>query len=148
MKRKDFIKLISTGVGIFALSPALLACDTGRSTNMGRGDNMFTRPLTFPDEINANQLELAAETARRKLSSDVESDVYTLNGSLPSPTIRIQRGETLDINFQNRLEEESILHWHGLTVPPEMDGHPKDAIQPGEAYDYHFDINQWAAMHW
>jgi FtsP/CotA-like multicopper oxidase with cupredoxin domain len=29
-----------------------------------------------------------------------------------------------------------------------MDGHPKDVVGPGEAYAYHFDVNQRAATHW
>lgn len=147
MKRKEFLKMISAGTGMLALSPSLLACstETGGSSAL---DYAFSQPLSFPEEIHASEFELAAETARRKLVGGVDSDVYTLNGSLPPPTIRVTRGETIDINFQNRLNEESILHWHGLTVPPEMDGHPKDVVGPGNTYDYHFDVNQRAATHW
>lgn len=148
MKRKEFLKLMSAGTGMLALSPALLACRSEAGKELTLPENAFSRPLSFPEEIRASEFELVAETARRKLIGGVDSDVNTLNGSLPPPTIRVKKGETLDINFQNRLDEESILHWHGLTVPPEMDGHPKDVVGPGEAYDYHFDVNQRAATHW
>lgn len=148
MERKDFLKLISTGTGMLALSPALLSCSSEEGGKRELPDNPFSRPLSFPEEIRASEFELSAETSRRKLAGSVDSDVYTLNGSFPPPTIRVTRGETLDINFQNRLDEESILHWHGLTVPPEMDGHPKDVVGPGNTYEYHFDVNQRAATHW
>lgn len=148
MKRNKFLKLIGAGTGILALSPVLPACRSNSVGERGLSDDAFSRPLSFPEEIRASDFELAAETTRRKLAGDVESDVYTINGSFPPPTIRVKRGETLDINFQNRLDEESILHWHGLTVPPEMDGHPKDVVGPGNTYDYHFDLDQRAATHW
>lgn len=148
MKREEFLKMISAGTGMLTLSPALLTCQSKADEELALPDNAFSRPLSFPEEIRASEFELVAETARRKLTGGVDSDIYTLNGSLPPPTLRVTRGEILDINFQNRLNEESILHWHGLTVPPEMDGHPKDVVGPGEAYDYHFDVNQRAATHW
>ncbi len=148
MKRKEFLKLISAGTGMLTLSPTLLSCRSEAGGERVLSENAFSQQLSFPEEIRASEFELAAETTRRKLVGAVDSDVYTLNGSLPSPTIRVTRGETLDINFQNRLDEESILHWHGLTVPPEMDGHPKDVIGPGNTYDYHFNVNQRAATHW
>lgn len=148
MKRKDFLKLMSAGTGLFALSPILLACSSNKRSDRALSGNAFDRPLTFPEEIRATDFELAAETARRKLAGDTESDVYTLNGALPSPTIRVKRGETLTIDYQNRIDQESIIHWHGLIVPPEMDGHPKDAVQPGQTYNYRFDVDQRAGTYW
>lgn len=148
MRRNKFLKLISTGTSALALSPILLSCDNEETTGTGLSDDVFNRPLAFPEEIRASDFELAAETAQRKLSGSAISDVYTLNDSIPGPTIRVKRGETLNIGYQNRLNQESILHWHGLTVPPEMDGHPKDVVGPGNTYDYHFDVNQRAATHW
>jgi FtsP/CotA-like multicopper oxidase with cupredoxin domain len=148
MERKDFLKLIGAGTGMLTLSPALLACTSDGKTDASFSGDAFSRALTFPEEIRATDFELAAETARRKLAGGVDSDVYTLNGSLPSPTIRVKRGETLAINYQNRIDQESIIHWHGLIVPPDMDGHPKDAVQPGKTYNYRFDVDQRAGTYW
>lgn len=148
MKRKEFLKLLSTGTGMLALSPGLIACRSEDKSRPDRPENAFIRPLSFPEEIRASEFELAAETARRKMAGGSASDAYTLNGSLPSPTIRVKRGETLAIDYQNRIDQESIIHWHGLVVPPDMDGHPKDAVQPGQTYNYRFDIDQKAGTYW
>jgi len=67
---------------------------------------------------------------------------------LTSPTIRIKRGQSLNIDFQNRIDQESIIHWHGLIVPPDMDGHPKDAVAPGQNYSYRFNVDQRAGTYW
>jgi FtsP/CotA-like multicopper oxidase with cupredoxin domain len=148
MKRKEFLRLASIGTGIATLSPALLACSPEGKNSIIFPEDAFSRPLAFPEEIRATDFELAAETARRTLAGDTASDVYTLNGSLPSPTIRVKRGESLAIDYQNRIDQESIIHWHGLIVPPEMDGHPKDAVQPGQTYNYRFDADQRAGTYW
>jgi FtsP/CotA-like multicopper oxidase with cupredoxin domain len=148
MKRKEFLRLASIGTGIAAISPGLLACTSEGNTDLVLPGNAFSRSLVFPEEIRAADFELAAETARRTLAGDAASDVYTLNGSLPSPTIRVKRGESLAIDYQNRIDQESIIHWHGLIVPPDMDGHPKDAVQPGQTYNYRFDVDQRAGTYW
>lgn len=76
------------------------------------------------------------------------SGAWTLNGALPSPTIRVRRGERFTCRFENGLPEPSILHWHGMLVPPEADGHPRYAVGPGAAYAYAFQVNQRAGTHW
>ncbi|HBX67664.1 MAG TPA: bilirubin oxidase, partial [Balneolaceae bacterium] len=72
---------------------------------------------------------------------------FQFNNSVPGPTIRHVKGQELNIQFTNNIGQESIIHWHGLIVPPEMDGHPKDAISGG-AYDYEFSLNQRAGTYW
>jgi FtsP/CotA-like multicopper oxidase with cupredoxin domain len=75
-------------------------------------------------------------------------DAWTLNGRVPSPTIRARRGETARIQLVNRLPEETILHWHGLAVPYEADGHPRWAIHPGRTFDYEFRVLNRAGTYW
>jgi blue copper oxidase len=75
-------------------------------------------------------------------------DAWTLNATLPSPTIRMRQGETARIDLVNRLPEETILHWHGLAVPYEADGHPRWQIGPGDTYAYDFRIVNRAGTYW
>ncbi len=64
------------------------------------------------------------------------------------PTIRVQKGQRLRITFSHDLPQESIVHWHGLHVPAEMDGHPRYAINRGETYEYAFEILNRAGTYW
>ncbi len=64
------------------------------------------------------------------------------------PTIRVRRGEKVRIHFTNDLPQESIVHWHGLHVPSDMDGHPRDAVDPGRRYTYEFEIRNRAGTYW
>jgi FtsP/CotA-like multicopper oxidase with cupredoxin domain len=148
MDRKKFLKYLGLGSAVATLPSALLACSSEAKEGFVLPQNAFTQPLVFPEEIRANDFELVAESTQKTLAGDAPSDIYTLNGALPSPTIRIKRGQSLNINFQNRITQESILHWHGLIVPPAMDGHPKDAVQPGQNYNYRFNVDQRAGTYW
>ena len=75
-------------------------------------------------------------------------EAWALNGSLPAPILRFDRGSRAEIELRNDLQEPTILHWHGLDVPEEADGHPRLAIGPGESYRYAFDVVDRAGLYW
>lgn len=64
------------------------------------------------------------------------------------PTIRVRRGQKIRIHFYNALPEESIIHWHGLHVPADMDGHPRDVIPSGRKFTYEFEVRNRAGTYW
>jgi len=74
--------------------------------------------------------------------------VQPIPGSYLGPTIRARTGQRVAIDFNNRLREESIVHWHGLHVPEDADGHPRFAVPRGGKYHYEFDVLNRAGMYW
>lgn len=66
------------------------------------------------------------------------------------PIIRVRKGQRVRINFQNNLPQgqTSVVHWHGLILPEDMDGHPRFAIEPGQTYVYEFEVINRAGMNW
>jgi len=69
----------------------------------------------------------------------------TLNGSVPGPTLRFKEGDQVVLRVQNRLDVDTSIHWHGLILPPSMDGVPGVSfrgIAPGETFTYRFPIKQ------
>lgn len=111
----------------------------------------FSQKLKIPNEIDFSQVKKAAFSAQKsqvKIFPDAQTDVLTLQGELPNPTIRINKGDLFDLDFTNNLSKKTIVHWHGLIVPEEMDGHPKDAIATGETKQYHYRVNQSAGTFW
>ncbi len=84
--------------------------------------------------------------ARTKLTIDGRSASPTVvNGVLPGPVLRFREGETVTIRVTNELEETSSIHWHGLLVPPEMDGVPGvsfPGIAAGETFTYRYRLRQ------
>lgn len=76
------------------------------------------------------------------------SVLQSLPESYLGPTLRLQKGQKVRIHFANELPEASILHWHGLHVPAEMDGHPRFAINTGQTYVYEFEVRNRAGAYW
>ena len=68
----------------------------------------------------------------------------TVNGTLPSPLIRLREGENFRVAVTNTLDDEDAsIHWHGVLVPFQMDGVPGvsfPGIRPGETFVYEFPI--------
>lgn len=81
------------------------------------------------------------------LSGDA-TRVTSLPGSYVGPIIRARKGDRLRIRLSNELDEPTIIHWHGMRVPPVMDGHPRYAISPGEEFVYEFEVRDRAATYW
>ena len=69
----------------------------------------------------------------------------TINGGIPGPTLIFKEGDIVRIHVKNMMEVETSIHWHGLLVPPEMDGVPNISfppIEPGTTFTYEFPIRQ------
>ncbi|MBC7837865.1 MAG: copper resistance system multicopper oxidase [Nitrospiraceae bacterium] len=69
----------------------------------------------------------------------------TINGTIPGPVIRLKEGQQATLRVTNHLEESSSIHWHGLLLPPAMDGVPGVSfagIEPGATFTYRFPIRQ------
>lgn len=68
----------------------------------------------------------------------------TVNGTLPSPLIRLREGDNFRVAVTNTLvDEDASIHWHGLLVPFQMDGVPGvsfPGIRPGETFVYEYPI--------
>jgi len=95
---------------------------------------------TFDLDIGPRQVEI---DGRR-------GDAVTINGTVPGPLLRWREGDTVEINVTNRLHADTSIHWHGILLPPEMDGVPGvsfPGIKPGETFRYHFPLRQ-AGTYW
>jgi CopA family copper-resistance protein len=68
-----------------------------------------------------------------------------VNGTVPAPLLRLKEGRNVRITVENRLAEDTSIHWHGLLVPFQMDGVPGisfPGIRPGQSFTYEFPIKQ------
>ncbi len=71
----------------------------------------------------------------------VPVNVWAYNGQVPGPELRIRQGKKLRVLLDNRLSEDTTIHWHGVRVPNPMDGVPKmtqPPVAPRTTYDYEF----------
>ena len=148
MNRRRF--LLST-VATRALWPTLplggllQACSSSAD---GTGpDGTDTSPaLRIPPDFAGSTL-----AASIGASSDAIVDraaAWTFGGSVPSPTIRFRPGDAFGIQFDNRLPVATNVHWHGLAVPPDMDGHPMDPVSASAGREYRYTVQPRPGTYW
>lgn len=152
MERRWFIQKISGSTLLLSLPPLLSNCskdptdpiDSSGSTDESTPYNLLTDRRI--NTLNQSEFELLTDTQEFQLH-DYKLNGYSINGVYPSPTIKTSKGQQLKIDFKNRIGNRCIIHWHGLIVPPLMDGHPSLAVSSGEDYNYVFEINQRAGTY-
>jgi len=75
-----------------------------------------------------------------------KGSAVTVNGTVPGPVVRLREGQDAIIRVTNKLHETTSIHWHGILLPPEMDGVPGVSfagIKPGETFTYRFPVKQY-----
>ncbi|MFO8147629.1 MAG: multicopper oxidase domain-containing protein, partial [Gillisia sp.] len=155
INRRTFLEKAGFGAATILIWPLFSSCD-GRSS--GRVTPEISRNFQ-PDidmELNAVQREISILKGPKtkvwvfegKLIKGNKEVLQTLEGSYLGPTIKVKKGQKIRIRFQNNLPEESIIHWHGMHVPEQFDGHPKDVINSGERYIYEYEVMNRAGTYW
>lgn len=67
--------------------------------------------------------------------------VWTFNGTVPGPEIRVYQGDRVRVTLVNHLPWATTIHWHGLLDRNSNDGVAgvtQDAVLPGHSYTYDF----------
>lgn len=140
--RREFLSLMVRG----SVGMALLGGGACSSPTLPPPAN---RPLLErPAEISSGSTLTARRGGTFVMGEGRTGEAWGYNGATPGPLLRVQRGEDLDITFQNDLPEETTVHWHGMLAPADMDGHPLDAVPPGASYRYRYPVVQGAATNW
>ena len=87
------------------------------------------------------EFELTAEEIDWEIMPGTTVRAWTYNGQMPGPEIRVREGDLIRITLRNELPVGTTIHWHGVNLPPEMDGPVglnQAAVEPGEEFVYEF----------
>lgn len=79
--------------------------------------------------------EIPWDTGNQKLTA------MAYNGTLPGPEIRVTEGDKVRFIVNNQLKESTVIHWHGVYTPNNMDGVgyiTQPPIKPGATFTYEF----------
>lgn len=107
--RRDFVKVAAgAGGSAFLARPAL-----------NGGLDEFVAP--FGEEKKADYtIRIAASAV--ELGKDRIISTITYNGQFPGPLLRFREGQETTIDVFNDTDTPEQLHWHGQTVPADIDG--------------------------
>ena len=95
-------------------------------------------------DADANGIDLLIREQQLQFGKR-QGTAITINGTVPGPLVRLREGSDAILRVTNNLKEDSSIHWHGLLLPPGMDGVPGVSfagIKPGETFTYRFPVRQ------
>jgi FtsP/CotA-like multicopper oxidase with cupredoxin domain len=93
-------------------------------------------------------LEIAPYTVEASPRNHFKTVAY--NGQVPGPLLRMKQDEEITVQVRNQSASSEIVHWHGLTLPAEIDGAMEEGtpmIAPGMSATYTFRPNP-AGFRW
>ena len=70
-----------------------------------------------PADITLNISPVTVELAPDRILSTIG-----YNGSSPGPVLRMKEGKPVTVEVVNDTDTPELVHWHGLTIPAEVDG--------------------------
>lgn len=114
LTRRRFTQLAGMAAGSFALP--------------GRADAEAAADVT---------LDIAPYTLEASPKRSIRTVAY--NGQVPGPLLRMREGVAQSVEIRNRTNDPEVVHWHGLYLPPEIDGAMEEGtpmIAPGASARY------------
>ena len=134
LRRRQFLQGAGA-VGLLAALEGLAPNYAGQLVRAANGAEMDPEGLFFNLDINHTSLDIGGKDAH----------AITVNGTIPGPLIRLKEGQMTTMAVTNHLKEDTSIHWHGILLPPGMDGVPGVSfagIRPGETFTYKFPVKQ------
>ena len=125
-----------------AVTPYAPATPTGGPAPPARPHDVVTLP-------DGGTLDLEAGVVTRTINGRTFT-MFAFNGQYPGPLIRVPQDATITVNFTNRLDLPTAIHWHGIRLDNQYDGVPgvtQDPVQPGDSFRYRIHFPD-AGMYW
>ena len=105
MQRRDFLKY-SVALGVASALPL-----------WSRSVFAADRPaLPIPDLLTAdasNRIQLIVQAGQSNFAGKTAT-TWGYNGNLLGPAVKLNKGQSVNVDIHNQLAEETTLHWHGL----------------------------------
>ncbi|HQS47610.1 MAG: copper oxidase [Rhizobiales bacterium 24-66-13] len=126
MNRRDFLTRLSAGAaayGLIDLPRAFAASPQGTSLS-----------------VVSRTIEVNGRSAR----------VFGLTGPNDASGLTLNAGDTFDIELSSKIDEPTLVHWHGLTPPWDQDGvpdNPAALVNPDARRRYSFPVGK-GGTHW
>lgn len=122
-----------TSVATTLIGAALSAKFSARAATAAEADAILLR-------VDSRTIDINGQSAK----------VFGLQQPNGTPGILTKAGERFRVRLENRSDQPTLIHWHGLLPPYGQDGVP-DLPQPllpaGQAYDYDFPL-ETPGTHW
>jgi len=155
MERRDFLKL-----SLYASTLLVSGCGSGgisgsETRPTSNPNPTKTRQLPIPPLLNptpdsngVKNYNLTIQKSSHTFFEGIQTKTYGINGSYLGPTLLMKNGDSVKINYINRLDEITTMHGHGMHVPAKMDGGPHQTIEPNSSWIAEYVVKQKASTNW
>lgn len=162
MKRRDFLKLSGSGVGLPMVGLTACSDDDEEMVEVAPATAPFNLMDFQPNRVESKDGVLNYDmilTYANPTFDEIPLNYRTFNGRLPPDTLVLKPGDTMNVNFVNNLPKSAEdnyhpadiniphgfnnanLHTHGMNVSPAGDeDNVLLVIHPGESFDYHIHV--------
>ncbi len=164
MRRRDFIArtIALSGIGAVALyargmmGNGVIMSGRGMGSMGGVGLKNYkaTNKLLIPPEIKGvlkngiREYNLKLNSSHSGFLKGFKTATWGVNGSYLGPTIRLNVGEKVSLNWHNSLDEATTIHGHGMHLPAKMDGGAHQIIKAGTTWSAKYTVKQKACTNW
>ena len=157
MNRRDFLGLSATAA-IFLLTGCVGGGGGNRMSQSSSDLSNLTinkRALPIPtllegvDKNGVKHYDISINKAQHNFFSNANTNTFAFgNQSYLGPTIKLNVGDDVSINYTNNLDEATTVHGHGMHVPAIMDGAAHQPIAPNATWSAVYRVNQEACTNW
>ena len=100
--------------------------------------------FSMPLNTNAKEVKYNIDIDYKTVNfTGKEVQALTVGGGIPASTIEATIGDVLEVTFNNKMDIETSIHWHGILLPNDQDGVPYLTTQPikaGTSFTYRYPI--------
>ncbi|MEF8776871.1 MAG: multicopper oxidase domain-containing protein [Haloarculaceae archaeon] len=129
----------------------LRAFNTGVSGQSGVTDideevpqRVYNRDDGEGGKETVREFEFVAQRTVVEIAPGVDFPAWSYNGQVPGPTLRVEEGDVVRVQFANAQRHAHTIHPHLKNVVPEMDGIPQNGpglVDQGDSFVY-----EWRAQ--
>ena len=148
MQRREFLTLSSvTALWI------VIGCGRSSSNTTSR-TNSTLKKLPIPELLSPTNkdgiqhYDLKVQESQHTFFDGIKTDTYAINSTYLGPTLLMQNGDKVSINYTNNLQEKITMHGHGMHVPPSMDGTAHQPFRPNKTWSAQYTVKQKACTNW
>ncbi len=105
-------------------------------------------PLFIPQALTGTTFNLNVQTGTQVFYGTTPTPTYGINGPWLSPTIIVNKGDSITLNVINNLPVKTTMHWHGLHVSAMNDGGPHQEINSSATWSPSFKVRNEASTFW
>lgn len=104
--------------------------------------------LWIPDTLSGVNFNIAVKDTFKQIFTGQQTITGGINASFWGPTLFFKKGNTVNLNVKNELNDSTTIHWHGMHLPAVMDGGPHQVIPPGTTWKPYWKVTNNAGTYW